>query len=126
MRTLAFGLMTLAMISACGNAEPAASMSVDPTVKTTPLSISADLMLTNLAVASPKPLSAAELCDNVGICDEEQTVAARELLGLGFVTPPTKGSYQLTEAGQRYLRDNYKIVRDGDRTIVETRDENTN
>jgi hypothetical protein len=109
------------MLSACGNAESTTSTTGGLADEGAPLSISADLMLTNLAVVSPEPLPGVELCDNVGLCGDDQAVAARELLILGLVMRPTESSYQLTEAGQRYLRDNYRIVRDGDRTIIETR-----
>ena len=123
MRTVASGLMALVLISGCGNAEPDASTTAARTDQDAPLSITADLMLTTLAVAAPTPLSVAELCDNAGICGGDQAEAAKELSNLGLVTPLNRGSYHLTEAGQLYLRDNYKIVRNGDRTIIETRDE---
>lgn len=77
-----------------------------------------------LAVSHPKPLSGAELCDNGGVCREEQISAVKELSDLGLVTA-SKEWFQLTEAGERFVHDTYNIVRDGDHTIVEPRDGST-
>ena len=117
MKTSAFVLMAF-LVAGCGNAEPR----VPATDEHASLSISADLMLTSLAVASPKPLSGEELCDNAGICGEDQAAAARELSNLGLVTLPAEGSYQLTEAGHRFVVKHYEVIREGNRTTVTTRD----
>jgi hypothetical protein len=81
-------------------------------------------MLMTLAVSHPKPLSDRELCDNGGVCREDQIIAARELSDLGLVTVSRAG-FRLTDAGERFVRNTYSIVRDGDQTIVEKRDGST-
>ena len=85
------------------------------------LSTSADFLLTGLAVAAPKTLARDEICDNVGVCAGQFEPAIGELISRGFARRSPVSSYELTDAGSRYVEYYYVLVRDGEFTTLKPR-----